>query len=93
VLNQVLASLLKNFQVLFGVSLMQRLSGGNLWSSTMHLQGTGGSDDDHSIWGETADSAFDIAELLHTHVGPEASFCEDVPTTRRILALLSPNEF
>jgi len=71
---------------------MQHLSGGDLRSSTMHLQRTSGSDDNHSVWSETTDPALDIAELLHTHIGPEASFCEDVPTTRRVFALLSPRE-
>ena len=91
-LYQVLASLPENFQVLFGVRLMQRLSGGNLRSSAMHLQRTGGGDDNNSVWGETTDSAFYITELLHTHVGPKASLCEDIPTARGVLTLLRPHE-
>lgn len=56
----------------------------------MHLQRTGGGDDNNSVWGETTDSTFDIAKLLHTHVGPKTSLCEDVSATRRVLALLGP---
>jgi len=58
----------------------------------VHLQRTGGGDDHHGIWGEATNSAFDVAELLHTHVGSEASLCEDVPTTGRVFTLLSPRE-
>ena len=90
--NQVLASLPENLQVFLGVRLMQHLSRGDLRTSAMHLQRTGSSDDNHSIWGKATDSALDIAELLHTHVGPKAPFCEDVPATRRVFALLSPGE-
>lgn len=90
--NQVLAPLPENLQVLLGVRLVQRLSWGDLRSPAMHLQRAGGGNDNNSVRGETADSTLDIAELLHTHVRPEASFCEDVPTTRRIFALLGPCE-
>lgn len=58
----------------------------------MHLQGTGGGDDNHSVRGKATDSALDIAELLHAHVGSESSFREDVPPTRRVLAFLSSCE-
>ena len=91
-LNQVLASFPENLQVLLRVRLMQRLSGGDLRASTMHLQRTGGGDDNHSVWGKATDPALDITELLHTHVGPETPFCEDIPPTRRILTLLGPRE-
>lgn len=92
-LSQVLASLLENFQVLLGIRFVQRLSRGNLWPPTMHLQRTGGGDDDHSGWGKATNSAFDVAKLLHTHVSPEASFRKDIPSTRRLFALLSSREF
>jgi len=90
--NQVLASFPENLQVFLGVRLMQHLSGGDLRSSAMHLQRAGGGDDNHSVWSKTTYPALDIAELLHTHIGSEASFCEDVPTMRRVFALLSPRE-
>ena len=58
----------------------------------MHLQRTGSGDNHNGVWGEATDSAFDIAELLHTHVCPEPSLCEDIPPERRVLTLLGPGE-
>lgn len=91
-LNQVLASLPEDLQVLLSVRLVQGLSRGDLWSSAVHLQRTGRGDDHHGIWGKTADPTFDVAEFLHTHIGPETSLCKDIPSTGRVLAFLGPRE-
>ena len=44
----------------------------------MHLQRTRSRDDNDSVWFETADTTFDIAELFHSHIRPEATFGEYV---------------
>jgi len=60
-------------KVLAEVSVMQRLSRSHLWSATMHFQGSSGCDDYDCIRNKTADSALDVAKLLHAHVGTKAA--------------------
>ena len=78
VLRQVLATLLESHEVLLGVRLVQRLAGRHVGSTTVHLQGTSGSDDDGTVGLETTDAALDVAELLHAHVRTEATLRKHV---------------
>ena len=59
----------------------------------MHFQCTSRSNDNDSVRFQTAHSAFDVAEFLHTHVGTEATFGEDVSRSRRVVAFFCTGEF
>ena len=65
---------------------MQGFSWCNIGSSAMHLKGTGSCNNDSSIGLEPAGSAFDVAELLHAHVGAEATLSENVSSTAGFVA-------
>ena len=92
-LDKVLASLLERDQVLLSVCIRERLARGDLRSSAVHLQRTGRRDDNDGVGLEAAHAALDVAELLHTHVGTEATFGEDVSRSRWVVAFFCTGEF
>lgn len=78
VLLQVLASLLQRDEVLLGVRVVQRLSGGDVGATSVHLQSASSGNDDGSIGFESTDTTLNVAELLHAHVGAETALGQDV---------------
>ena len=80
-LLQVLASLFQSDEILLGVRVVQGLSGGDIRTSAVHLQGSSGGDDDRSIGVETTDTALDVAKLLHAHVGAETALRQNIANT------------
>ena len=85
-LDKILGAFLEDGQILVEISVMQRLSGSHLWSTTVHFQGSGGRDDYDCIGNKTADSALDVAKLLHAHVGTKAAFSQHITLGRGIVA-------
>lgn len=92
-LDQVLASFLQSNEVLLSVSFVQRLSRGDIGSSTVHLESTGSSDDDGSIRLEATGSALDVAEFFHSHVSSETTLSQDIADAFRAIALLGTRQF
>ncbi len=78
VLLQVLASLFQSNEILLGIRVVQGLSGGDVGTSAVHLEGASSGDDDSRVGVETTDTALDVAELLHAHVGAETALCQNI---------------
>ena len=76
--GKVLASFLQSNQVLFGVGVVQRFAGGHIGTTAVHLQSSSRCNDDDSIRSQSTDTAFNIAELLHAHIGSETAFGQDI---------------
>lgn len=91
--NEVLASFFECDQILFGVCLMQRLSGGHIRASSMHLQCSCRSDYDRSIRTESANTTLDVAEFFHAHVGAESTFSQDIADAIRRVTFLGTCKF
>ena len=66
VLDEVAASGGKEVEVLVEVDLGERLSGGDIGSSSVHLERADGGDEDDGVGSEARDAALDVAELLHS---------------------------
>jgi hypothetical protein len=72
---------------------MESLAGCNFRRATMHFKGTRCCDNDGGVGFEPTDTALDIAELLHPHVGTESTFSENVTFTVGGFSLFRPSEF
>ena len=92
-LHQVLASFFQRTQILLGVRIMQRFTGCNIGSTTMHLQSASGRYNDDSIGLETTDTTLDVAELLHAHVSTETTFREDVSNAIGLITFFDTCKF
>ena len=91
-LDEVLATFLERDEIFLGVCVGQRLAGRDLGSSTVHLECTSCSDNDDGVGSEAADTALDVAELLHAHVRAEPALGEDETGGGGCVAWFCPGE-
>ena len=91
--HQILASFLQSHEVLLGVSRMQWLPRNHVRTATMHLKGTSSSNNDNSVGSQATNTALDVAELLHAHIGSESGFSDHIAFTIRRITLLRSSQF
>lgn len=77
-LSQVDATLAEKLDVLSAVLLSEWGTWGDVWSSTVNLEGTDGSNDNNDIWYESGRSALDVEETLTTHGEVETGLSDNV---------------
>ncbi len=91
--DKILAPFLESDEVLFGIRLVKCLAWRNVRSTTVHLQGPSGSNNNGRVWLEATDPTLDIAEFLHTHVGTKATLGEDVANAISRISCFGTGEF
>lgn len=92
-LEQVLAPFLESEQILLGIGICERLSRGDLRPTTVHLEGTSGGNNDGGIRFESARTALDVTEFLHTHVSTKTTFRKYIANALRRITLFSTGKF
>mmetsp|Transcript_20905 Transcript_20905/g.45515 ORF Transcript_20905/g.45515 Transcript_20905/m.45515 type:complete len:278 (-) Transcript_20905:757-1590(-) len=73
VFRQIGASLFQQFDILFRVFFLERLTGRHGWAATMHFQSPDRRDNYGRLGFQSAVPALDIEEFFHSNVGPETS--------------------
>ena len=76
--EQVLAALLQELQVLGLVLLGQGLAGHDSRAAAVHLQSADGADQDGDVGGQAAEAGLDVPELLKADIGSEAGLSDMV---------------
>lgn len=71
--DQVRATLLEDFEILFEVDLGKRLSWSHLRAASVHLESSDRRNDDDSVWLQATNSTLYVAELFHAERATLAS--------------------
>lgn len=90
--TQVGTSLLQKIEVFFSVDSIEGFTGGDGRSTSVHLECSDGGDKDHSVRGQARNSSLDVAEFLHTDIGTESSFSDDITVSVLVISLLDTSE-
>ena len=77
-LDQICAASFQQLQIFLGVGTGQRLTGYDLGSAAVHLEGTNGCDQNGAVRRQAAFAALDVTEFFKAHVGAESGLGDHV---------------